>query len=167
MSKMLRAIAVTAALMLGSAFASAATTVNLTGSGNHYTGGFTVTHTDDFTDTFYFSPEFPSALVSASLITIGFSATEDITFNTVTLNGHSLSLASDGPAKWAVTASELLLSGPLTLVVTGWSGSNASYSGTINLTVVPEPDTIALMAAGLGVVGFVARRRQQKGKLQA
>jgi hypothetical protein len=27
---------------------------------------------------------------------------------------------------------------------------------------IPEPDTYALMIAGLGVIGFIARRRQQQ-----
>jgi len=30
----------------------------------------------------------------------------------------------------------------------------------MNLTPIPEPSTYALMLAGLGVVGFVARRRK-------
>jgi hypothetical protein len=34
---------------------------------------------------------------------------------------------------------------------------------SVAVTAVPEPSTYALMLAGLGVVGFAARRRQQRG----
>ena len=37
--------------------------------------------------------------------------------------------------------------------------SNVGISGFIQQTVVPEPSTYALLAAGLAFVGFVARRR--------
>lgn len=163
MKKLMRAAAVTAALMFSMAGALAATTINLTpGPNGHYTGGWDVTHSGDFTDTYYFLPELPSVEVSAVLSTIGFKASEDINFTSVTLNGHLLTLASDGPVDYAYTSSLLYLTGPLTLVVVGTSGDNASYSGTFNMAVVPEPDTIALLMAGLGVVGFVARRRRKE-----
>jgi hypothetical protein len=44
---------------------------------------------------------------------------------------------------------------------TGTSGG--IYGGSIVATTVPEPETYALMLAGLGIVGFVAARRRSQG----
>jgi hypothetical protein len=156
---------IAAAALTLAASSSFAATVNLTQDAvnhNKYTGGFTVTHNADFTDVFTFSPSLTSSLVSASLISIGFTPADDIKFTSVTLNGYALNIVN-GIVDTAVTASQLHLSGPLTLTVIGESGSNASYSGTINMTAVaavPEPETFAMLGAGLALVGFVARRRK-------
>ena len=34
------------------------------------------------------------------------------------------------------------------------------YNGAISVTAVPEPETYAMMLAGLGAIGFLARRRR-------
>jgi len=39
----------------------------------------------------------------------------------------------------------------------------ASYGGNLTVTPIPEPEIYAMMAAGLGLMGFVARRRQRNG----
>jgi hypothetical protein len=151
-----------AVLSLAASASFAATTVTLTQdavNANKYTGGFTVTHTNAFTDTFNFTPVLPSSVVSASLISIGFTNPDNIDFTSVTLNGFALKVVN-GIVDTAITSSQLNLTGPLTLVVSGLSGTGASYSGTINVTAVPEPETFAMLGAGLALVGFAARRRK-------
>lgn len=44
--------------------------------------------------------------------------------------------------------------------VTSQNGGGAFIGANYNVTPVPEPETYALLLAGLGVVGFVARRRR-------
>lgn len=52
-------------------------------------------------------------------------------------------------------------SGTYSVHVTGTSKrANTIYSFTVDVAPVPEPETYALLLAGLGVVGAVARRRK-------
>jgi len=113
-----------------------------------------------FTDTFTFMmPGITSA--SVSITTIG-AGVADIDFISATLTSMPLVLTTDagGFVELLYTPGSYPVTGPLTLVIKGTSGENASYSGTLNVTAVPEPETVALMMAGLGVIGFVARRRR-------
>jgi hypothetical protein len=131
------------------------------------TGGttyFGALHTDNapFTDTFDFG-DLGSVLASASLVTIGFTPAQNIDFTSATLNGVALTLGPAGAVEAAFTPAEIALSGPLTLVVTGTTGAGggvfSSYSGTLNVTQVPEPGTAAMLLAGLSGIGFMGRRR--------
>jgi hypothetical protein len=143
----------------------------VSGAPNAWSAGFSATHllSGSFTDTIGFTPSI--ALIdtaSASLITIAQSPQTDIDFVSATLGGQSLTLSPTGANEYAFL-NPTPLSGSLVLTVMGTAGPtlgadspiNASYSGTLNVTAVPEPSSIALLLGGLGVVGFVARQRRR------
>lgn len=77
-----------------------------------------------------------------------------------TVNGAPFSVAVLGPI--TAGAGIGVGSGPFSVVLTGTpSNARAIYSGELTVTLVPEPSTYALLAAGLGIVAFAARRRRQ------
>jgi hypothetical protein len=85
-------------------------------------------------------------------------ATSGITSYAVTLYDSTLSvIGSDSTAaSFSFTG---LSAGSYFLTYVGVG--TGSYGGTLEVTAVPEPETYALMLAGLGVVGFMAARRSR------
>ena len=125
------------------------------------TNFFGALHTDDldFVDTFTFSID-GAVSANVSLVTIGEGAS-NIDFLSADLNGFPLTLGPNGFFESGFLA-DTDLTGPLVLTVTGRSGATggifASYSGTINVTIIPEPSTTLLMGLGLTGLAFAARR---------
>lgn len=125
------------------------------------TNFFGALHTDDidFTDTFTFDV---SGAISAnvSLITIG-SGANNLDFVSADLNGIALSLSTNGFLE-SGSLGDTTFTGPLVLTVRGRSGAMggtfASYSGTLNAAIIPEPSTALLMGFGLSGLGLAARR---------
>ena len=113
-----------------------------------------------FTDTWTFNV---AGLLDVDGVLSNFAAKSsnniDFTVGGVSLNGIILDVTNIGSLSLASLESTTL-SGPLTLVVNGTSAGNGTYSLNFNIAAVPEPETYALMLAGLSLVGFAARRKQ-------
>jgi hypothetical protein len=84
------------------------------------------------------------------------------TFDTVTLSGPSGLIGALNPANSSfMLAGSSLASGYYSLNVIGHTaGGMAAYAVQMDVTPVPEPETYALMLAGLGLLGLAARRRK-------
>jgi len=77
------------------------------------------------------------------------------------LNGVTGTIINIG--KWSFLGIDGTSATPLTLTLVGTtSAPSALYSGELSVAAVPEPETYAMFLAGLGALGFVARRRRAK-----
>lgn len=154
--------------------------VILTGSG---TGGVEVINVDASmlvnSTSFEINNVSPSATLIVNFIgdSVGFhgdfqafDAIDNVLFNTtssnVTINnGFHVSLLAPNAA---IHGGEGEVNG--TIIVKSWdstiqiNGSNAFTAAVPGLvSAVPEPETYAMLLAGLGLMGFIARRRSQAG----
>lgn len=146
------------------------TNVNLGGNATEQSAAFGVTHIEqgNFVDTFTFTPSSGSFFVDASLIALGFTPPTDVNFNFAIINGNTMTLTGSGVFEYGFLL-PTSISGPLVLTVIGnvngagaIGPASASYSGTLNISPVPEPAGYALLLAGLGVAGAASRWRGRR-----
>lgn len=123
---------------------------------------------DTFSDQFTFSITGIAHHLDAIISSISGSASTglDITGLSVYSEGGVLiqsgtSLMSGVNDVWTVSADNLAI-GNYYLQVSGSmvSTSSGSFGGAVALVPVPEPETYGMMLAGLGLVGYMARRRK-------
>lgn len=90
----------------------------------------------------------------------GLSGLPDIDFGTQFGRGSRNRLSEDDWVNWSVSG---LSGSSLTNLYLKVQGIDGGYSAkyTPVTTPVPEPETYAMILAGLGLIGFTARRRKQ------
>jgi len=170
-----------ASMFAATAIAAAVSTSALAGGGN--LGGlppsasFSNTVTGAFTDVWTFNLASPS-VVAASLTNVEISFTGGPSFGGIQgfsawLNGIPLLPSSTSTNAPPLTVTTQILAGSSTfgpgvyqlkVSGTGITGSSASYGGNIVAAPVPEPESYAMLLAGLGVMGAIAMRRNKAKK---
>jgi hypothetical protein len=125
---------------------------------------------DTFSDHFTFSVTDMPHDLDAIISSISGSASTglDITGLSVyseagTLIANGTSLMTGMNDVWTLSTDNLAL-GNYYLQVSGTmvSDTSGSFGGAVMLAPVPEPETYGMMLAGLGLVGWAARRRKAK-----
>lgn len=151
--------------------ANAALYINITGA----TGTFGNTNVTcppgplpcAFNNGFYFAKPAGYQLVGATITSIltGSNAATNIDFTSVTLNGVAFAIGSTGAVEFRSITNKPLLPGMNSVLVSGLSGGNASFTGTLSFAAVPEPSTWLMMILGVGIAGAALRRRRQTVKV--
>ena len=171
--KQLAFAAVIAAGSVSAAYAenltrSIALVPNATQAGS-FSAGWGATHqqagafTDTFTLTGAVGGMFESVLANLSSM-----ASTNIDFTSVSINGNNFTTSKSGLVDLAA-GQMAAVNGLLQMVVNGVAGQgpsqgtgiSASYGAMANASPVPELETLAMMLAGLGVVGTLGRRRMK------
>lgn len=113
--------------------------------------------------------------IGASLSTIGLysGATELAPHGSVSFSETSAVDPISGATVWNETYTgtisnvHLAASSPYSLIITGNGGSlndiisySGNYTGTLNLSPVPEPEQWAMLMLGLPLISWVSRRKQ-------
>ena len=122
-----------------------------------------------FVDTFVFSPASVSGPVSVTLTPLN----GPVNFFAALLNDEGFSFLPESGATSFAFQANVGTNVPLSLQVLGFAGNvdtleaaAGSYRGTISaqaVAVIPEPETYALMLAGLALLIAVRARRTQGG----
>jgi len=151
--------------------AAAATSFDIIDSGDlnlNGSEGFGATITDDlgaFEHTFDFTLD-ATNLTNTTVGTI-ILGEKDIDFTSIDVDGIALTQVGFDPSgeNWELLGT-ILGAGLHTITVKGsvlgfGSTPGATYTGSLNIAVIPEPATWALMIMGFGSAGYMIRNRRR------
>lgn len=157
-----RSIAVASAWVVASQAAFAAGGPLNFGSTSGTVGFSSTPSAGGFTDVYTFTLANAGTL-SGSLTSV-VNGMQDLDFSGIFLTGPSgvfsfTQILGDPFETWGLAATNVA-AGSYSLAIIGLNSANpASYGGNLAVTLVPEPQPLAMLLAGLAVVGLLAHRR--------
>ncbi len=163
MKAKMTAVALAVTLGLAAGAANATTTSKLTGTSFQFADGKMAK--GSFSDVFSFTEETAGKMTGFSLNDTknGYSAISYTLYDVT----DAKTIYSGSGAVGSAGFNELYNSGAtFTLTVKGTDiMTNANYHGTISTSPVPEASEWAMMASGLGLLGFIATRRRSSSAI--
>jgi hypothetical protein len=162
MKKSLLFLALGLSIAMNTAYAD---TYDATISGDGYQFSNSFSGTTNFDDYIFFSTEGTQNIV-ASVSGTGGSAFSFKEFNLLDSDKNFIASGSVFNSTARISFGGLesdQLTGSFYLQVVGSSvGATAGYNGTIITTAVTEPESFALMLAGISIIGAIGRRKLRK-----
>ncbi|HEV2594307.1 MAG TPA: FxDxF family PEP-CTERM protein [Sphingomicrobium sp.] len=141
-------------------------TLNAAGTSGPF--GAVIAGQSSFTDQFTFNLD-NSAFTNGQVGTVALFNLLNINFTSIFIDSVANSFTKTSnpgnPEQWSLVSPASLASGGHILYVNGNlvnGPGNASYSGTLNISAVPELGTWGLMLLGFGAVGIVMRSRRRR-----
>jgi len=145
--------------------------LNLLDDSAFFGASFGMNNNDDtFLDQFTFTVGAVPSNLDAIVSSISRTADTGLNITGLSLYGSTGTLVTSGNMSqtgaidvWTLTTDNLA-SGDYYLQVSGnmVSDTAGSFGGSVMLAPVPEPETYGMMLAGLGLLGFMSRRRKAK-----
>ncbi|MFN3861817.1 MAG: FxDxF family PEP-CTERM protein [Roseateles sp.] len=158
----LKTIAAASAVAL-TALSSQASTFELGAHDPLEVGGSLVS--GSFFDIYKFSLSQASVLISGATTAFGGAPILGGGYTLYSYGSDGLFGTADdvGLGAWTFSVGNVasLAAGNYYYSVSGWANGVSGYNFSSAAAPVPEPETYALLAAGLGIVGFVAARRRR------
>jgi hypothetical protein len=87
---------------------------------------------------------------------------QNLTFDAAQSNLNGVTGEAFGAGKlkfWGIDTTGMT---PFTLELYGTGMLGAKYSGEVTVAAIPEPETYGMLIGGLGILGFLARRKAKK-----
>ena len=103
-----------------------------------------------------------TGLANGTYNIVGDISASNMTFTSVLLNSTPWELFPDSRGRLRFGSIEVTDTQSLTVHVIGTStNTSANYSGSLTVTMVPEPTSTAMLLGGLALIGTIIRRRNK------